>query len=79
MTYLYSLYGQNININKYIYIYICVCVCVCVCVCLCVYTVYLKQAFVVLLMLLFIKHLTSVCQCKTASVIILFNLTQSLV
>ncbi len=65
MTYLYSLYCQNININMSIYI--------------CVYTVYIKQAFVVLLMLLFIKHLTSVCQCKTASVVISFNLTHSLV
>lgn len=46
---------------------------------ICVYTVYIKQAFVVLLMLLFIKHLTSVCQCKTASVVISFNLTHSLV
>ncbi len=39
MTYLYSLYGQNININKYIYIYIYVCVCVCVCVSVCIHSI----------------------------------------
>ncbi len=34
MTYLYSLYGQNININKYIYIYIYIYIYMCVCVCI---------------------------------------------
>lgn len=31
---------------------------------MCIYSIH-KQALFVLLMLLFIKHLTSVCQCKT--------------